>query len=190
MVDFGKPNGYPSNAFGLDECGLSARQLVNLATFGALTTVLTKTTEGGLPMNAFPFSSVASYADTNPSTGRPILLLTDVERNVIDWSVDSRCSLSIQQPPTKDSEAVELARVTLMGTMIKIPTNEIPAARKQYLAIHPKANEWVDLGNFRFYYFNVSDLYWVGGFGDAHYLGWVSAADYLSHPGDFVSMNL
>ena len=57
---------------------------------------------------------------------------------------------------------------------------QVPAARSAYLAAHPDAAAWIDLPTFTLWRLAVAGVYWVGGFGDVHYLGWVSAADYLA----------
>lgn len=122
-----------------------------------------------------------SYVDDG--SGQPILLLSQLERNIINWSMDQRCSLTVHAnvQVNATSDPMSSPRTTLMGTLIPVPDPEVPAARAVYLAAHPYAVNWVDFGDFSFYTFNVTDVYFVGGFGNMHYIGFIDAEDYLSH---------
>jgi hypothetical protein len=40
----------------------------------------------------------------------------------------------------------------------------------------------MDAHLFRFYKLHVSQAYWIGGFGDEHYVGWLEIDDYESFP--------
>jgi hypothetical protein len=182
QIDFSRSNGIPSNTFGQEEVGLGARQLVNTCTFGTLITL-----QSGIPGQqdpkyaGFPFGSVASFADQDPSNGKPLLLLSQLERNVINFNDDARCSLAIQTPVEQlgDTDPMAAPRMTLLGTLIPVPDDQYDQARKTYLNKHPSAM-WIDFPDFGLYYFNSTDVYWVGGFGNEHYIGWVDAGSYLS----------
>ena len=63
-----------------------------------------------------------------------------------------------------------------------------PAVVTPALAMDRFGDVWVSGGGFsglnwnnRLYRFNVTDIYWVGGFGNDHYIGWVAANDYVLH---------
>jgi hypothetical protein len=182
QVDFSQRDGVPKNTFGEEEVGLTARQLVNTCTFGTLVTLQT-----GVPGQqdskyaGFPFGSVASFADQEPSNGKPLLLLSQLERNVINYNDDSRCSLAVQTPveQLEGNDPMAAPRMTLLGTLIPVPDDQYDQAKKTYLAKHPTAM-WIDFPDFSLYYFNATDVYWVGGFGNEHYIGWVDVNDYLS----------
>jgi len=183
QVDFSLPDGVPQNTFGQEEVGLGARQMVNTCTFGTLITLQT-----GIPgqqdpkYQGFPFGSVASFADQEPSNGKPLLLLSQLERNIINFNDDARCSLAIQTPveDLQGTDPMAAPRMTLLGTLLPVPDDEHEQARKTYLVKHPMAEMWIDFPDFALFYFNSTDVYWVGGFGNEHYIGWVDAGDYLS----------
>lgn len=143
-VDLSKPNGVPDTQFGQEEVGLASRQLVNRATYGTLVTLQSEVMVGREQFAGFPYGSVASFADDEPSTGHPILLLSQLERNVINWEDDARCTLAIQDPPTNGSEPMMQPRTTLFGTLVEVPAAGVAAARKAYLAKHPIAKYWID----------------------------------------------
>lgn len=102
-------------------------------------------------MEGYPYGSVASYADTEPSTGQPILLLSYLERNIINYKMDGRCSLSLEPTPTDLSEPMMDPRMTIMGTLTAIPDDEIPSASKTYLKKHPQARLWQNFGDMQYY---------------------------------------
>ena len=51
------------------------------------------------------------------------------------------------------------------------------------LAKHPTAKAWIDFPDMALYRMNVLDLYWVGGFGNEHYIGYVGGSSYLRSGG-------
>lgn len=71
-------------------------------------------------------------------------------------------------------------RTTLLGTLEPVPEEELEAARITYLKKHPKAQAWIYFSDFTLYRMVVEDVYVVGGFGNSHYIGWISPEQYLS----------
>jgi len=181
QIDFSQPDGIPVSLFGDEESGLAARQLVNAGGNGVLITFQSEQA-GAVGVMNYPYGSVADFADTNPSTGAPLLLLSDLERNVINFQTTPQCSLAITaQFNASESDAMMTSRTTLLGTLTLVDPNDLPAARAAYLAAHPLASLWIDFPDFNLYFFNISDVYWVGGFGNVHYIGYVDPTQYLSH---------
>jgi len=151
---------------------------------GSIGTLITFQSEaaGSPSVFAIPYGSVADFADTDPSTGAPYLLLSDLERNIINWNSNPGCSLSIHTPINEsdpDQDAMTLPRTTLVGTLQLVSDSDLKHAQAVYLQKHPMAEFWIDFADFHMYQFKVTDVYWVGGFGDVHYIGWISAGDYL-----------
>ena len=77
--------------------------------------------------------------------------------------------------------AVRRSRVTLIGSVIRIPEPELVAARTVYLTRAPDSKYWVDFDDFFFCRMDVLDVYYVGGFG---VMGWVAALDYSQAQSD------
>ena len=50
-------------------------------------------------MHDYPYGSVADIADEEPSTGRPLILLSDLERNVINMKENPRVSIEFITVP-------------------------------------------------------------------------------------------
>jgi putative heme iron utilization protein len=125
------------------------------------------------------YGSVADFADEVPSTGRPLLLLSTLERNIVNLAKDPRASLAIRTPDVNCSDMMTCPRVTLFGTLSQVPAKELPAAKSAYLDKHPSARGWIDFPDFSMYRMDVLDLYYVGGFGDEHYIGYIGPRAYL-----------
>lgn len=106
--------------------------------------------------------------------GRPVFLISTMAMHTQNLQADPRSSLFVTQPDA-GSDPLGAARVTLLGNVLPIPEQEVPEARKLYLARYANSKNWVDFQDFSFYRMNVMDAYYVGGFG---VMGWVSASEY------------
>jgi len=189
QIDFTKPDGFPDTDFGREESGLQTRMLVNQALTGHLGTIQTEAA-GAASIHDWPYSTVVDIGDCDTAiagapqgSGAPFLLLSSMERSIINWKVIPKCSLSIQLPYTisNDTDAMMFPRTTLMGNLIPVPDAAVQDVRDFYLTKHPMAEFWIDFADFQFFQFNVSDLFVVAGFGNEHFIGWVDARTYLSH---------
>lgn len=140
-----------------------ARTLLHLGRTGALGT-LSRRHPG------HPFVSVMPYAPDE--RGHPLLLVSTLAMHTQNLEADPRASLLVAQPGGEDPLA--LARVTLMGRGVHLAAGDRPAARAAYLARHPNAVHWVDFEDFAFWRLDLTDVYYVGGFG---------AMDWLAVPG-------
>jgi len=190
QIDFSTKDGYPATDFGRDESGLSARLLVNQADTGHLITIQSEKA-GSLNVHNWPYGSIVDMADSAKHipgapfpSGAPFLLLSGLERSIINWKTEPKCSLSIQlpvSPPNDTTDAMMYPRVTLMGTLVPVSSSALSDVSAFYMTRHPMAQYWVDFADFHFYQFNISDIFTVGGFGDKHYIGWIDSESYLNH---------
>lgn len=119
-----------------------------------------------------PFASLMPYA--LDEGGRPLLLISALAVHTQNLKADARASLFVTQPGTP-WEPLAAGRVTLMGAAGPVPEPEVVAARAAYLARQENAAHWADFGDFAFWRLEVSDVYFVGGFGA---MGWVDAGEY------------
>jgi putative heme iron utilization protein len=118
----------------------------------------------------FPFASVMPYALLDDAS--PLFLISGMAIHTQNALADPRASLLVMQSGS-GVDPLGAPRATLLGTVTRIEsTEEIRAA---YLERHPSSRYWIDFTDFSFFRLEVSDVYFVGGFG---VMGWVAADDY------------
>ena len=142
-----------------------ARTLVHLGRIGTLATQSRRAP-------GFPFASVAPYGVDDG--GRPSFLISTMAMHTQNLIEDEKASLLVTQPDW-DGDPLAGARATLLGPVRRVADDALEPLRADYLARHESARYWVDFRDFHFYRMEVTDLYWVGGFGS---MGWVEAGDY------------
>jgi hypothetical protein len=106
--------------------------------------------------------------------GQPVFLISTMAMHTQNLLGDPRASLLVT-PPESRSDPLGAARVTLMGSVTRMPREETVKVRELYLARHANASYWVDFQDFGFFRMALSDIYFVGGFGS---MGWVMPDDY------------
>jgi len=141
------------------------RTLMSLASVATLSTISRK-------HPGFPFGSLMPFV--LDSSGRPLLLISNMAMHTLNLKTDPRCSLFVGQVAA-DGDALGAARATVIGTAEPVPQNDIADVREKYLARHENSRYWVDFADFSFFRLQPIDVYYVGGFG---VMGWVEARDY------------
>jgi len=144
-----------------------ARTLVHLQRTGCLSTLSRR-------QPGWPFGSVMPYGLDD--RGRPIFLISTMAMHTQNLLGDERASLLVT-PADISGDPLGAARVTLMGSVTKMPKEEVAQVRELYLARHANASYWVDFNDFGFFRMAIADIYFVGGFGS---MGWVAAGDYTA----------
>jgi len=116
--------------------------------------------------SGFPFGSIMPYAADD--LGRPVLFISSMAMHTQNLQQDSRASLLITQPNVS-GDPLGAARLTLLGVARQAPAEEL---RDIYLFRYENARYWQDYTDFAYYRMEVSEVYFIGGFG---VMGWVSA---------------
>src|SRR5688572_15711725 len=106
--------------------------------------------------------------------GSPMFLISGMAVHTQNLLADPRASLLVMQSGA-EADPLGSARATLLGTVRRIDATE--AIRAAYLDRHPSAKYWIDFSDFSFFQLDVTEIYFVGGFG---VMGWVGADDYRS----------
>ena len=105
--------------------------------------------------------------------GRPTFFISSMAMHTQNLQQDARASLLITQPDVS-GDPLGAARLTLVGAVTEAPAAEV---RDLYLSRYENAKYWQDYTDFAYYRLEVSDVYFIGGFG---VMGWISAEDYRS----------
>jgi len=119
----------------------------------------------------WPFASVMPYALDEHAA--PLFLISTMAIHTQNLVADPRTSLLIMQSGA-GSDPLGSPRATLLGNAVRIDAAS-ESLRAAYLERHPSARYWIDFSDFAFFRLDVTDVYFVGGFG---VMGWVSADDY------------
>jgi len=144
-----------------------AKTLVYLQQTGSLSTLSRK-------QPGWPFGSVMPYG--LDAHGQPVFLISTMAMHTQNLLGDPRASLLVT-PPESRIDPLGAARVTLMGSVTKVPKEENAKVRACYLKRHANASYWVDYQDFGFFRMAIAEIYFVGGFGS---MGWVTPADYVA----------
>jgi heme iron utilization protein len=117
----------------------------------------------------WPFASVAPYALS--AQGEPLLLLSRLAEHTRNLRTDDRASLLVQDHASLEDPQAG-ARITILGQIEAISQLELESAQRRYVGWHPRAAEYLSMGDFRLYVLRVREARFIGGFGD---MGWIDA---------------
>ena len=135
-----------------------ARKLLRTVRSGALATL---TPEGD------PYASLVTVA-TLPD-GSPVLPLSTLAVHTQHLMADPRCSLLLDSAGKGDPLANP--RLTVTARAVKATAAERAAWRSRFLRRHPKAEIYVDFGDFSFWRLDMRGARIIGGFGRIDMLG-------------------
>ena len=144
-----------------------ARTLVYVGRIGSLATLSRK-------QPGFPYGSVMPYGLDH--LGHPTFLISTMAMHTQNVEADPRASLLVTQPDT-GGDPLAASRVTLLGNALRAPEAELADVRKLYTDRYANSKHWVDFEDFSFYFLEIVDVYYVGGFG---VMGWVSKSEYYN----------
>ena len=122
-----------------------ARTLMHVGRIGSLSTL-------SLKQPGFPFGSLMPYG--LDGQGHPIFLISTMAMHTQNLQEDPRASLFVTEPDAS-GDPLGASRVTLIGSVIRIPESELMAARTVYLTRYPDSRSWVDFDDFFFYQMDV-----------------------------------
>ncbi|TVY52716.1 hypothetical protein LCER1_G005413 [Lachnellula cervina] len=177
------------------ESAVQARRVLNLTPIGTLSTVfpspstLEQRPDGlaGVPIGLMDY-----FADCE-SSGDPTVLAVNIATSFKNVAAGSNISLSVQWTPPYPSKgwigsfgskkalpysSANLPRFALLGYLEKIEDEEVQAKglQKCFTKVHPDSKWWQpgnpihESGWVRLV---VQNVYWIGGFGDRAYIGWI-----------------
>lgn len=146
----------------------AARDLILLCRRGVLAT-------NSLKWPGFPQGSVMPYAVDD--AGQPFFFLSALALHTKNLLVDPHASLLVVEE-NAGSDPLALARANVFGLISVVNDDrEVSALRRQYVAVHRAAEQWMDFSDFCIFRMEVTAVYYVGGFGE---MGWVEATEYRS----------
>ncbi|KAJ1335472.1 Pyridoxamine 5'-phosphate oxidase [Microdochium nivale] len=91
------------------------------------------------------------------------------------------CDTSSNGADSVPYSAANLPRYSLLGYLEKIEASELASVSSCFVKQHPDAKYWLpgnSIHESEFVRLVVTQVYWIGGFGDRAYIGWIDPADW------------
>ncbi|KAF1944281.1 hypothetical protein EJ02DRAFT_452650 [Clathrospora elynae] len=174
----------------IHESAIQARRILRLETIGTLSTVFPSkhTTEqrpsdvGGAPIGLMDY-----FGDCEPDTGNPTILAITIATSFKNVDAGSNITLSMRWHPqdTQWRSPASLPRFSLVGRLEDVDHEAVEKAGVMacYVEKHPDAKWWLP-GNqihvSKWVRLVVEEIYWIGGFGDRAYIGWIPLEEWQS----------
>jgi putative heme iron utilization protein len=131
-----------------------ARRLLRTIRAGSLATL---DRDGG------PFASLVNVATA--MDGAPLLLMSGLSAHTQYLDRDARASILLAE--TGKGDPLAHPRLTVSGRALRLEGNEREAARRRFLARHPKSALYADFGDFSFWRLDIARAHLNGGFAKA-----------------------
>jgi hypothetical protein len=128
------------------------------------------------------------FGDCEPSTGNPTILAITIATSFKNVDAGSNITLSLRWHPqdTTWRSPASLPRFSLVGRLEDLSSDDLknnPAVPACYLKYHPDAVAWLPgnpIHTSKWVRLVVEEVYWIGGFGDRAYIGWIPKEEWLS----------
>lgn len=139
-----------------------------------------------------PIGLMDYFADCEPDAGNPTILAVGISTNMRNVAAGSNISISVRWRPRTGGgggaaavSAASLPRFSLMGYLQEMSDEEIEENDVDicYTTYHPDAIAWLPgnpIHRSAFTRMIVQRVYWVGGFGDRSYIGWIPVDEWRS----------
>lgn len=175
------------------ESATQARRVLNLSSIATLSTVFPSSSPSiveNRPKNlgGSSFGIMEYYASCGSQPYNPTILAISIATSFKNARAGSNVTLSLRyHPPSKLNPPADdiytyspanLPRFSLIGHIEALSPGEIEAdnVRECFLRAHPDAEAWTPGNEIHVSYWAklvVEEIYWIGGFGDRAYIGWI-----------------
>ncbi|KAI4244308.1 MAG: hypothetical protein L6R40_003034 [Gallowayella cf. fulva] len=175
------------------ESAVQARRILNLSSIATLSTVfpdqnLIEPLEnrpanlGGVPIGLIDY-----YASCDPTPHQPTILAISIATSFKNARSGSNVTMSLRyHPPSNHPPAddiytyspANLPRFSLLGYIEPVPASEVKRHHidRCFFQRHPEAVAWKPGNAIHQSWWArlvVQQVYWIGGFGDRAYIGWI-----------------
>jgi hypothetical protein len=190
----------PASIPTIHESAVLARRILHLTNIGTLSTIFPSSKESSFTPQGNQPSSVSStpiglmdyIADCETPSNNPTVLAISIATSFKNVAAGSNISLSLRwhppHPPSSDpffSSPAAMPRFSLVGYLEEISDEDV---QKQEVAqcftkSHPDARAWLPgnrIHQSKWTRLVVEEVYWIGGFGDRAYIGWIPLGEWDS----------
>ncbi|KAF1997952.1 hypothetical protein P154DRAFT_409011, partial [Amniculicola lignicola CBS 123094] len=174
------------------ESAIQARRILHLESIGTLSTIFpsTHSTENRPgDVSGTPIGLMDYYGDCEPSSGNPTILAISIATSFKNVDAGSNITLSLRwHPPNagkRPYSAAALPRFSLVGYLEYLSPEDVlkHAVPACFVGYHPDAAAWLPgnrIHESKWVRLVVQDVYWIGGFGDRAYIGWIPVTEWQS----------
>lgn len=149
-----------ASSTGASQAAGAARALLAAESVGVLSTISVR--HAGTP-----YGSITPYALAGD--GAPLLLLSGLAAHTHNLRADPRAGLFVgDRSAAADPQAG--ARISLLGRAEPLAAEMEADARARYLARWPQAAQYLALGDFAFWRFQIGEARLIAGFGEIRWL--------------------
>lgn len=120
-------------------------------------------------LTGFPYASLVRYSLNEQ--GQPVLLLSRIAEHTHYIQANNKVALLVQQEASDvDGNVQEAARISLIGELKLADKEQAQGFSERYFRQFPDAQMYYEQLDFDFYYLEVKQTRYVGGFAKAHWL--------------------
>lgn len=171
------------------ESAVQARRILRLENIGTLSTVFPSTPHAleqrPSSVAGAPIGLMDYFGDCEPDTGNPTILAITIATSFKNVDAGSNITLSLRWHPqdSKWRSPAALPRFSLVGRLEDIDVDAVEQAGVTacYVKKHPDAAWWLPgnpIHRSKWVRLVVEEVYWIGGFGDRAYIGWIPAEEW------------
>ncbi|KAF2083237.1 hypothetical protein K490DRAFT_70009 [Saccharata proteae CBS 121410] len=175
----------------IHESAVQARRILHLNGIGTLSTIFPSAKDVSALENRpsglgnTPIGLMDYVADCEHSTGNPTILAISIATSFKNVAAGSNISLSMRwvPPSSRPHSPASLPRFSLSGYLEELSPAEVAAHNVPacFVKYHTDAAAWLPgnpIHESKWVRFVVTEVYWIGGFGDRAYIGWIPAEEW------------
>jgi len=173
------------------ESAIQARRILHLETIGTLSTIFPPSSSPSITesrpadVSGAPIGLMDYFGDCEPDTGNPTILAISIATSFKNVAAGSNITLSLRWhppfshlKPPRHISAASLPRFSLVGHLEELNETEVESQHvaKCFVKYHPDATAWLPgnkIHESKWVRLVVEEVYWIGGFGDRAYIGWI-----------------
>ncbi|KAI4194354.1 MAG: hypothetical protein LQ346_003710 [Caloplaca aetnensis] len=180
------------------ESAVQARRILNLSSIATLSTVfpdnqhLASLETRPANLGGAPIGLIDYYASCDPTPYEPTILAIGIATSFKNARAGSNVTLSLRYHPPVDHlpgkdiyeySPANLPRFSLVGHIEPIPTSEVRkhGMDRCFFRRHPESTAWRPGNAIHESWWArlvVEQVYWIGGFGDRAYIGWIPITEW------------
>ncbi|EPQ50258.1 hypothetical protein GLOTRDRAFT_112750 [Gloeophyllum trabeum ATCC 11539] len=171
------------------ESAVQGRRIMHLTTIGTLSTVFPSSEPSATPLESrpaglegAPIGLMDYFADCEPAAGNPTILAVDIATSFKNARAGSNVTLSMRWVPpdahVRSYSPAALPRFSLVGYLEDLSDEDVEkgGVASCFVRHHRDARLWLPgnrIHESRWVRLVVNGVYWIGGFGDRAYIGWI-----------------